>query len=53
MTLSSGISLSRPEANFKNIGMVAVGSTPEELAALLTAETEKWQPVIQQAHIAL
>jgi len=30
-----------------------LGSTPEELAALLTAETEKWQPVIKQAHIAL
>jgi tripartite-type tricarboxylate transporter receptor subunit TctC len=41
------------KANFDNIGMVAVGSTPEELAALLTAETEKWQPVIKQAHIAL
>ena len=41
------------KASFDNIGMVAVGSTPEELAALLTAETEKWQPVIKQAHIAL
>ena len=41
------------KSNFDNIGMVAAGSTPEELAALLTAETEKWQPVIQQAHIAL
>jgi tripartite-type tricarboxylate transporter receptor subunit TctC len=41
------------KANFDNIGMVAVGSTPEELAALLTAEKEKWQPVIKQAHIAL
>jgi tripartite-type tricarboxylate transporter receptor subunit TctC len=41
------------KANFDNIGMVAVGSTPEELATLLTAETEKWQPVIKQAHIAL
>jgi tripartite-type tricarboxylate transporter receptor subunit TctC len=41
------------KANFDNIGMVGVGSTPEELAALLTAETEKWQPVIKQAHIAL
>jgi tripartite-type tricarboxylate transporter receptor subunit TctC len=41
------------KSNFDNIGMVAVGSTPEELAALLTAETEKWQPVIKQAHIAL
>jgi tripartite-type tricarboxylate transporter receptor subunit TctC len=41
------------KANFDNIGMVAVSSTPEELAALLTAEMEKWRPVIQQAHIAL
>jgi tripartite-type tricarboxylate transporter receptor subunit TctC len=41
------------KANFNNIGMVAVGSTPEELAALLTAEMEKWPPVIKQAHIAL
>ena len=41
------------KANFDKIGMVAVGSTPEELAALLTAEMEKWRPVIKQAHIAL
>ena len=41
------------KANFDNIGMVAVSSTPEELAALLTAEMEKWRPVIKQAHIAL
>ena len=41
------------KANFDNIGMVAFSSTPEELAALLTAEMEKWQPVIKQAHIAL
>jgi hypothetical protein len=31
--------------------MVAVGSTPEELAVLLTAEMEKWRPVIKQAHM--
>jgi tripartite-type tricarboxylate transporter receptor subunit TctC len=41
------------KTNFDNIGMVAVGSTPEELAALLTAEMEKWRPVIKQAHITL
>jgi len=37
----------------ENIGMVAVGSTPEELAALLKAETEKWSAVIKEANIAL
>jgi tripartite-type tricarboxylate transporter receptor subunit TctC len=41
------------KANFDNIGMVAVGSTPEELATLLAADMEKWRPVIEQAHIAL
>jgi len=41
------------KASFDNIGMVAVGSTPEELAVLLTAEMEEWRPVIKQAHIAL
>jgi tripartite-type tricarboxylate transporter receptor subunit TctC len=33
--------------------MVAVGSTPEELTALLKAETEKWSAVIKEANIAL
>jgi tripartite-type tricarboxylate transporter receptor subunit TctC len=33
--------------------MVAVGSTPEELAALLEAEMRKWRPVINEANIAL
>jgi len=33
--------------------MVAIGSTPEELAALLEAETEKWSAVIKEAKIAL
>jgi tripartite-type tricarboxylate transporter receptor subunit TctC len=41
------------KAHFDNIGMVAVGSTPEALAALLAAEIEKWQPVVRQAQIAL
>jgi len=41
------------KTSFDNISMVAVGSTPEELAALLAAETEKWRPVIKQAHITL
>jgi len=35
------------------IGMIAGGTTPEELAALLQAETEKWGAVIKQAKISL
>jgi tripartite-type tricarboxylate transporter receptor subunit TctC len=47
--------LSDPAVRLKleNIGMVPVGSTPEELAALLKAEMEKWRPVIREANIAL
>lgn len=41
------------KAKFANIGMVAVGSTPEELAAALKSETEKWVPVIREAKISL
>jgi tripartite-type tricarboxylate transporter receptor subunit TctC len=47
--------LSDPTVKLKleNIGMVAVGSTPEELAVLLEAEMRKWRPVINEANIAL
>ena len=41
------------KAKFERIGMVAVGSTPEELGAALKAETEKWAPVIREAKISL
>jgi tripartite-type tricarboxylate transporter receptor subunit TctC len=41
------------KAKFEKIGMVAVGSTPEELAAALKAETERWTPVIKEAKISL
>jgi tripartite-type tricarboxylate transporter receptor subunit TctC len=41
------------KAKFEKIGMVAVGSTPDELAAALKSETEKWKPVIQEAKISL
>jgi len=41
------------KSKFENIGMVAVGSTPEELAVLLEAEMQKWRPVITEANIAL
>ena len=33
--------------------MVAIGSTPEELAVLFKAEMEKWSAVIKEANIAL
>ncbi len=48
-------SLSDPtvKAKLENVGMVAIGSTPEELAVLLKAETEKWSAVIKEANIAL
>jgi len=41
------------KSKFENIGMVAVGSTPEELAALFEAEMRKWRTVINEANIAL
>jgi tripartite-type tricarboxylate transporter receptor subunit TctC len=40
-------------AKFEKIGMVAVGSTPDELAAALKSESEKWAPVIKEAKISL
>jgi tripartite-type tricarboxylate transporter receptor subunit TctC len=41
------------KAKFEKIGMVAVGSTPEELGAALKAETDRWGPVIKEAKISL
>jgi tripartite-type tricarboxylate transporter receptor subunit TctC len=41
------------KARFEKIGMIAVGSTPQELGAALKAETERWAPVIKQANISL
>jgi tripartite-type tricarboxylate transporter receptor subunit TctC len=41
------------KASFDKIGMIAASSTPEELAILLMAETEKWRPVVKQARISL
>jgi tripartite-type tricarboxylate transporter receptor subunit TctC len=41
------------KAKFERIGMVAVGSTPEELATALKTEMEKWTPVIKEAKISL
>ena len=38
---------------FEGIAMMAGASTPEELAARLKSETEKWRPVIAEAKIAL
>jgi tripartite-type tricarboxylate transporter receptor subunit TctC len=41
------------KAKLENIGMLAAGSTPEELAALFKAEMEKWSVVIRGAKISL
>jgi tripartite-type tricarboxylate transporter receptor subunit TctC len=41
------------KAKFQDIGMVAAGSTPDELAALFKAEMEKWTTVIRDAKISL
>jgi tripartite-type tricarboxylate transporter receptor subunit TctC len=41
------------KAKFQGIGMVAAGSTPEELGVLFKAETEKWTKVIKDAKISL
>ena len=43
----------RTKAKFQDIGMVAAGSTPEELAVLFKAEMEKWTAVIRDAKISL
>jgi tripartite-type tricarboxylate transporter receptor subunit TctC len=41
------------KAKLARIGMLVAGSTPEELAALLKSETEKWGAVIKDAKIVL
>jgi tripartite-type tricarboxylate transporter receptor subunit TctC len=38
---------------FEQLGVVVVGSTPEELAAFLKAEMDKWAPVIKEAGITI
>jgi tripartite-type tricarboxylate transporter receptor subunit TctC len=37
------------QAKLKQIGYLPVGSTPEELASMLKAETAKWAAVIKDA----
>ena len=41
------------KGKFDKIAMISVGSTPEELAAALKAETDRWGPVIKEAKISL
>ena len=41
------------KAKLQQMGYVAVGSTPEELAKLLRSEIEKWTAVIKSANITL
>ena len=46
--------LAEPEmkAKLEKVGVEVVGSTPEQLAARLKAETEQWGPIIRAAGIA-
>jgi tripartite-type tricarboxylate transporter receptor subunit TctC len=37
----------------EQLGVVAVGSSPAELAAFLKAEMDKWAPVIKEAGITI
>jgi tripartite-type tricarboxylate transporter receptor subunit TctC len=37
----------------EELGVVVVGSTPDELATHLKAEMDKWGPIIKQAGITL
>jgi tripartite-type tricarboxylate transporter receptor subunit TctC len=37
----------------EQLGVLVVGSTPEQLAAFLKAEMDKWAPVIREAGISI
>jgi len=37
----------------EQLGVLVVGSTPEQLAAFLKAEMDKWAPVIKEAGITI
>jgi tripartite-type tricarboxylate transporter receptor subunit TctC len=39
------------KARFETLGLAVVGSTPDQLAAKLKAETDMWGPVIKAAGI--
>jgi tripartite-type tricarboxylate transporter receptor subunit TctC len=41
------------KARLEQIGMVAAGSTPEELGAFVKSEVKKWGAVIKEANITL
>ena len=41
------------KTRYFNAGVETVGSTPEELAALLTTEMAKWGKLIKQANIKM
>jgi len=38
---------------FEQLGVLVVGSTPEQLASFLKAEMDKWAPVIREAGISI
>ena len=37
----------------EQLGVVVVGTTPQELAAFLKSEMDKWGPVIKEAGISI
>jgi tripartite-type tricarboxylate transporter receptor subunit TctC len=37
----------------EQLGVLVVGSTPEQLAAFLRTEMDKWAPVIKEAGISI
>ena len=39
------------KAKFEPLGIVAAGSTSEELAARNAADAARWAPIIKEAHI--
>jgi len=41
------------KAKLEQLGVVVIGSTPEQLGAHIQAEMEKWAPVIKAANIRI
>jgi tripartite-type tricarboxylate transporter receptor subunit TctC len=53
MEIARIMRLEEIKAKFADLGADAIGSTPEELAAFLRAETAKWAEVVKAANIKI